>query len=96
MPNPELHALRDEIDIIDQRLAECLALRFRIVDRVIAVKGPLGIPAMLPDRVEEVVVNARDNGEALGVPAETMEKLWRLLINETIRYEEERLPMKKG
>jgi isochorismate pyruvate lyase len=96
VPNPELRALRNEIDAIDQRLAECIAQRFEVVDRVIGVKGPLGIPAMLPDRVEEVALNARARGEALGVPPDTMERLWRLLISETIRYEEQRLSVNKG
>jgi isochorismate pyruvate lyase len=93
MPHPELRALREEIDAIDQELAELLAARFRVVDRVIGVKRPNRIPAMLPDRIEEVVANAKRRGEALGVPPDTMEKLWRLLIDETIRYEEPRLKL---
>jgi isochorismate pyruvate lyase len=86
-----LRALRDEIDRIDEALALSLAERFRIVDRVIAVKRKHGIPAMLPDRIEEVAANARSRGERLSIPPESMERLWRLLIEETIRYEEPRL-----
>jgi isochorismate pyruvate lyase len=91
MPTPELRALRQEIDGIDQELAALLARRFRVVDKVIALKKGLSLPALLPDRVEEVVENARKRGETLGVPADSMEKIWRLLVAETISYEETRL-----
>jgi isochorismate pyruvate lyase len=91
MPTPELRALRDEIDAVDQGIAELLARRFRIVDRVIAVKNAAKLPAVLPDRIEQVVSNAKSRGEQLDIPTDTMEKLWRLLIGETIRYEDAQL-----
>jgi isochorismate pyruvate lyase len=91
MPTPELRALRDEIDAVDQGIAELLARRFRIVDHVIAVKNSANLPAVLSDRIEQVVCNARSRSEQLGIPSETMERLWRLLIAETIRYEDAHL-----
>jgi isochorismate pyruvate lyase len=91
MPTPELRAFRQEIDQLDQQMAILLAKRFRIVDQVIAIKQAKQIPALLPDRIEEVVENAKRRGTELNIPVESMEKLWRLLIAETIRYEETRL-----
>jgi isochorismate pyruvate lyase len=91
MPTPALRDLRAEIDALDAELAGVLARRFRIVDRVIAEKRAAGLPAALPDRIEEVAVNARRRAEALGLPPEGIERLWRVLIAETIRYEEDRL-----
>jgi isochorismate pyruvate lyase len=90
--SPELLALRAEIDAADEVLAAALANRFRIVDRVIAVKAAHGIPAMLPDRIEEVVDNARCRAGHVAVPPEHFEAIWRALIAETIRYEDARLP----
>jgi isochorismate pyruvate lyase len=92
MPTPELVALRAEIDAADEVLAAALANRFRIVDRVIAVKAANGIPAMLPDRIEEVVVNARRRAGRVDVPPEHFEAIWRAIISETIGYEDARLP----
>jgi isochorismate pyruvate lyase len=91
VPTPELRALRDEIDAVDRDLMAKLAARFALVDQVIAIKRERRLSARLPDRVEEVVFNARRNAQAVGLPPDVAEKLWRLLIDETIRYEDQRL-----
>jgi beta-alanine degradation protein BauB len=84
----EISALRKEIDSIDAALIELLAKRFRTVDRVIAVKTVNDIPALLPERVEEVVRNAVAQAKALDVPGNSIERMWRVLVRETIAYEE--------
>lgn len=89
--NEKLASLRDEIDAVDAELFKALEKRFEIVDRVINVKRGAGIPAMLPDRIEQVVKNALRHAQATKVPQHTIETLWRQLIAETIKYEDERL-----
>lgn len=92
--HPILTDLRAEIDAVDQKLVALLAARFEIVDRVIAVKRTKNIPAALPDRIEQVVQNSLKNSKQSNVPPQTIEKIWRTLIAETIAYEEKILNRK--
>ena len=87
----DLEALRVEIDAADKALVDLLARRFAIVDRVLGVKQAKGLPAFIPERVEVVVAQVRQMAKAKGLPPDTAEKLWRLLIAETIAYEEKHL-----
>ena len=96
VPTPELQKLRLEIDQLDQDLIAVLAKRFAVVDRVIVEKQRHGIAATLQDRVEQVAANARRLAETTNVPPDTAERIWRLLIAETIRYEEAVLRPKNG
>ena len=91
--NP-LAELRDEIDAVDAELVALIQKRFEIADRVIEVKRAKGIAAALPDRIEQVVQNALKNSKHTQVPPQTIEKLWRTLIAETIAYEEKILSTK--
>jgi len=86
--HPILAELRTEIDAVDQQLVALLQKRFKIADRVIDLKGREGIPAALPDRVEQVLQNALRIAAHTNVPPHTIEVLWRTLIAETIAYEE--------
>ena len=90
MKHPLEH-LRKEIDAVDAALMTALAQRMAIVDRVVAIKKAEGLPAAIPERVEEVVKRVRADAAAHGFPPDTAEKLWRLLIAETILYEEKTL-----
>ena len=92
--NP-LVKLRDEIDAVDAELVALIHKRFEIADRVIEVKRAKGIAAVLPDRIEQVVQNALQTAKHTHVPPQTIEKLWRTLIAETIAYEEKILNTKQ-
>ena len=86
-----LPALRREIDAVDARLVGLLAERFRIVERVIAVKQRDHLPANIPERVEEVVEAARRLAAVEGLPADLAETLWRAMVTWTIEHEEQHL-----
>lgn len=90
----ELMKFREEIDAVDAELFALIQKRFAIVDRVIAVKQTANIPATLPDRIEQVVRNVLRASKGSHVPPQTIEKLWRTLIAETIAYEEKVLNSK--
>ncbi len=89
--NPALAACRAEIDALDAELVRLLGRRLEVVERVIAIKGQHGIPALLPDRVEEVVAHVREEAETCGAPADLAETLYRALIAWTVDYEERKL-----
>lgn len=83
--------LRREIDAIDAEMVGLLARRLGVVHRVLEVKQQHGIPALLPDRVEDVVARVTRDAAAQGVPEDLVEDLWRRLIAWTVAYEEQRL-----
>ncbi len=86
-----LRDLRTEIDEIDIRLVDLLGARLAVVERVIAIKTEAGIPALLPERVEDVVARVCTRAQGVGVPEDLVEQLWRRLIQWTVDYEETRL-----
>ncbi len=93
LPTTETLAdLRHEIDGIDEQIVHLLASRLGVVQRVLKVKTRDGLPANIPERVEEVVRAARKRAEAQGVPPDLAELLWRNLVAWTIAYEDQHLP----
>ncbi len=86
-----LSDLREVIDRIDRDLVALIAQRVRCLDRVVDVKRRDGVPAAIPERVEEVVVHVRAEAEAAGLPPDLAEMLWRNLIGWSIAYEERRI-----
>lgn len=90
----KLTPLRLEIDKLDEALIKLIVQRFAIVDRVIEIKRNTDMPASIPERIEQVVQNAVDKSKASGIPDATIERIWRLLIAETISYEESKLSLK--
>ncbi|WP_342642269.1 chorismate mutase [Rhodoligotrophos ferricapiens] len=83
--------LRAEIDRIDAALVALLAERTRYVDRVVEVKTALGLPALIEARVEQVAERVRGLADQSGVDADFAERLWRMMMNHFIAYEEARL-----
>jgi isochorismate pyruvate lyase len=87
----ELAKLRAEIDRVDSELVRLLAERIKIVDQVVAVKEKAGLPALIPERVEEVASRVRDEAKKLGAPPELAELVYRKMMDWVIAYEEKRL-----
>jgi isochorismate pyruvate lyase len=87
-----LASCRAEIDALDAELVRLLGRRVEVVERVIAIKQKHSIPALLPERVEEVVSHVREEAEACGAPPDLAEKLYRAMIAWTVEYEERKLP----
>lgn len=90
----KLAPLRKEIDLLDEALVKLIAQRFAIVDRVIEIKRNSNLPASISERIEQVVQNAIERAKENNIPEMTVEKVWRLLIAETISYEESELAPK--
>ncbi len=84
---PSMPALRAEIDALDRQLIDLLALRASYIDRAIELKSAAGLPARIPERVEQVVANARARAVAQGLDPDLAEDLWRRLIDWSIARE---------
>ncbi|MDP5221073.1 MULTISPECIES: chorismate mutase [Ruegeria] len=80
--------LRVQIDRLDQQLVEMLLERARYIDRASQLKPGEGLPARIPDRVEEVVANVRARAGQSGLDPDLAEQLWRILIDWSIAREE--------
>lgn len=89
-----LAPLRQKIDALDEELVKLIVQRFGVVDQVIEIKRNTKLPASIPERIEQVVQNAIEKSKDGGVPEVTIERIWRLLIAETIAYEEQKLTSK--
>lgn len=85
---PDMPALRDAIDVLDQALVSMLVTRASYIDRAIDLKRENGWPARLPDRVEDVVAKVRAHAMAQDLDADMVDRLWRQLIDWSIEREE--------
>jgi isochorismate pyruvate lyase len=80
--------VRAGIDALDKTLVQLLKERAGYIDRATELKQANGWPARIPDRVEEVVANARRAAEDAGLDPDVVEQLWRRLIDWSIDREE--------
>ena len=83
-----MQELRTQIDKLDFQLIEMLVTRAGYIDRASQLKPGEGLPARIPDRVEEVVQRVRASSDQLGMDPDLAEKLWRILIDWSIAREE--------
>lgn len=83
-----MEEIRTEIDRVDAGLMAALAERAHYIDRAAQIKTDIGLPARIPDRVEEVVTNVGRLAIAYGLPPEIYQKMWRDLIDWSIAREE--------
>ncbi|WP_420586426.1 chorismate mutase [Ruegeria sp.] len=83
-----MQELRAQIDKLDRQLIEMLVRRAGYIDRASQLKPGEGLPARIPDRVEDVVQRVRASSDELGMDPDLAEKLWRILIDWSIAREE--------
>ena len=84
---PELSDFRSRIDDIDDRLLELLGERLAVVREVAAWKAPRGIPAIIPERIEEVRERCAALGGSLGLSPDFVRALYTVIIDEACRLE---------
>ena len=80
--------LRQSIDALDRNLVEMLAKRFAYIDRAAELKSAAGLPARIPERVEEVIANIRAHATELRLDPDLLEQFWRDMIEASIAREE--------
>ncbi len=84
----EMADVRRLIDELDEELVALLAKRQRQIERAAKVKPALGIPANVPERVDEVLGHVLGVARREGLSVELAMNLWRALIDWSIQYEE--------
>lgn len=80
--------LRQSIDALDRELVETLSKRFAYIDRAAELKSAAGLPARIPERVEEVISNIRAHATELGLDPDFLARFWREMIETSIAREE--------
>ncbi len=88
MEQGRLDEHRRRIDQLDDQIVELLGTRFAVVREVAALKGREGIPARLPDRIEEVCARNAARGSRLGLDPEFVRGLYATIIDEACRLED--------
>lgn len=84
----EMSDVRRLIDELDEELVALLAKRQRQIERAAKVKPALGIPANVPERVDEVLAHVLGVARREGLSVEIAMNLWRAVIDWSIQYEE--------
>lgn len=85
----KLSELRRELDDIDDTLRRAIRDRIDVCVRVAQVKRAFDIPMMQPGRVGIVTQRARDFATDNDMSADFLEEIYRLLIAEACRVEDE-------
>jgi chorismate mutase/prephenate dehydrogenase len=75
-----LAALRGKIDAVDQEILELLARRMGVVAEIAGAKRDSGVRVRDPGREAEILSGRRAHAERLGLPAELIESLFRLIM----------------
>ena len=83
--------IRREIDRIDEQLVKLLGERQRCVEAAIAVKKRDGIPARVPERISEVIENARTLARLHKADPVLVDTLWTAMVEWFVAYEERSL-----
>ncbi|MEM9355794.1 MAG: chorismate mutase [Pseudomonadota bacterium] len=92
----DMSDVRAEIDRLDTALVELIGERFGYVERAWQIKLQEKAAANVPWRNQQVVDRVRAKADAVGVPADLCEALWRQMIGWFIQYEEEKLKKELG
>lgn len=95
-PRDEMSDVRATIDALDDDLVALLARRQRQIERAAAVKPALGVPARVPERVDEVLARVAVAARREGLSGELAQSLWRALIEWSIAYEERLMGERDG
>jgi len=82
-----LDPLRREIDAVDDRIVELLAVRQSIVRRVAALKQANDIPVVLGDRIGEVKERNAAHGVAEGLDPDYVRRVFQVIIDEACALE---------
>jgi isochorismate pyruvate lyase len=87
-PQEEMADVRRVIDRLDDEIVALLAKRQRQIERAARVKPSLGVPALVQERVDEVIARVLGSARREGLSMELALKLWSATIEWSIQYEE--------
>jgi isochorismate pyruvate lyase len=81
-----LQEVRDEIDILDQKLIELISERSHLIHQAAAFKNSVD-EVKAQDRIEDVMQRARNKAISLGINPNMISDLFKVMINEMVETE---------
>jgi chorismate mutase len=88
---PDIGQLRKRIDQLDDKIIDCIAERFAIVEEVILYKRENDIPVRIQDRIRAVIDRNEATAITKDLPAGLIAELYKHIIEATCRHEEQSL-----
>lgn len=89
-----LDALRDRLDIIDERILSLLSERAKVIVQVADFKRHHNIPIYVPEREASIIERLRTANPG-PLPSDTIERLYRNILEEMRKFESEHSPNEK-
>jgi isochorismate pyruvate lyase len=80
--------VRHSIDELDNELVALLAKRQRLIETAAGIKRANGIPALVQERVDEVLGNVAAHARTQNLDGVLANALWTTIIDWSIAYEE--------
>ena len=84
-----LKPYRARIDALDDQIIDLLAARLEIIDEVAHLKAERDIPAVLEDRVQEVIERCAQRAGETGVDPELARRIYAVIVGWCCDYEHE-------
>lgn len=78
--DPEIAALRQELDALDGEILAALSRRRAVVARLFARKAALGQPRLDAAREASLLTDRAARGESLGVPRDVTDDVFRAVL----------------
>ncbi len=82
-----IEEIREQIDLIDNKIIEAIALRFEFVKEVVKYKKPNADSIKALDRYNLVIAKRREWAQEKGLDADVIEKVYKTLIDYFIAQE---------
>jgi chorismate mutase/prephenate dehydratase len=87
----ELDALRERLDIIDERILSLLSERAQVIMQVADFKRHHNMPIYVPEREVSIIERLRTANPG-PLPADTVERIYRNILEEMRKFESEHCP----
>lgn len=81
-----LQEVRDEIDLVDDKLVELISQRSHFIRQAASFKNSVD-EVKAEDRIEEIMQRVRKHGIALGINPNMLSELFTIMINEMVETE---------
>ena len=80
--------LREELDLLDNKLIVLISKRFKLIEQAAIIKND-ETKIRDNERIESIISRVRDLAEENSISADIVEKLWRFIIELSIDLEKE-------
>jgi len=84
-----LQPQRDRLDSINSQMVDLLHERMQVCMDIAELKAAHGIPMMQPQRISQVLGQLKKKSAQVGLSAEYVESIFKLIIEETCTQEDQ-------